>query len=55
MGLGHKEEAIRLLEQAYQEHNGYDIAFIKTDPLLKSLRGEPRFEALVAKVFAVKQ
>jgi len=50
MGLGQKEEAVRLLEQAYEERNGYDIAFIKTDPLLNSLRGEPRFEALVQKV-----
>ena len=54
MGLGQKDEAIRLLEQAYDERNGYDIAFIKTDPLLNPLRGDPRFEALVAKVFAPK-
>jgi TolB-like protein/Tfp pilus assembly protein PilF len=54
MGLGQKDEAIRLLEQAYDERNGYDIAFIKTDPLLNPLRGEPRFEALVRKVFAPK-
>jgi hypothetical protein len=27
---------------------------IKTDPLLNPLRGEPRFQALVAKVFAPK-
>jgi TolB-like protein/Tfp pilus assembly protein PilF len=55
MGLGEKDEAIRLLEQAYAERNGYDIAFIKTDPLLNPLRGEPRFQALVARVFAEKQ
>lgn len=55
MGLGQKDEAIRLLEQAYADHNGYDIAFIKTDPLLSPLRGEPRFQALVAKVFAPKK
>ena len=55
MGLGQKDEAIRLLEQAYDERNGYDIAFIKTDPLLNPLRGEPRFEALVQKVFAPKE
>jgi TolB-like protein/Tfp pilus assembly protein PilF len=54
MGLGEKDEAIRLLEQAYNEHSGYDIAFIRSDPLLNPLRGEPRFEALVAKVFAPK-
>ena len=55
MGLGQKDEAIRLLEQAYDERNGYDIAFIKTDPLLNPLRGEPRFEALVQKVFTPKE
>ena len=54
MGLGNNDEAIRLLEEAYADHNGYDIAFIKTDPLLNPLRGEPRFRALVAKVFAPK-
>jgi TolB-like protein/Tfp pilus assembly protein PilF len=54
MGLGHKDEAIRLLEQAYVEHNGYDIAYIKTDRLLTPLRNEPRFQALVAKVFSPK-
>jgi TolB-like protein/Tfp pilus assembly protein PilF len=55
MGLGEKQEAIHLLERAYEDHNGYDIAFIKTDPLLNPLRGEPRFQALVAKVFAPKE
>ena len=54
MGLGHKDEAIRLLEQAYAEHSGYDIAYIKTDRLLTPLRNEPRFQALVAKVFSPK-
>lgn len=54
MGLGHNEEAIRLLEEAYADHNGYDIAYIKTDRLLNPLRGEPGFQALVAKVFAPK-
>ena len=54
MGLGRKDEAIRLLEEAYMDHSGYDIAYIKTDPLLAPLRNEARFQALVAKVFAPK-
>jgi hypothetical protein len=54
MGLGQKDEAIRLLEEAYEDHNGYDIAFIKTDRLLSPLHNEPRFQALVQKVFAPK-
>ena len=55
MGLGQKDEAIRLLEEAYEDHNGYDIAFIKTDRLLSPLHNEPRFQALVQKVFAPKE
>jgi TolB-like protein/Tfp pilus assembly protein PilF len=54
IGLGNKNEAIRLLEQGYAEHSGYDIAYIKTDRLLAPLRDEPRFQALVAKVYAPK-
>jgi TolB-like protein/Tfp pilus assembly protein PilF len=54
MGLGQKDEAIRLLEEAYEDHNGYDIAFIKTDRLLSPLHNEPRFQVLVQKVFALK-
>jgi TolB-like protein/Tfp pilus assembly protein PilF len=52
MGLGQKAEAIHLLEQAYDDRDGYDMAFIKTDPLLDPLRSDPRFEALVQKIFA---
>jgi tetratricopeptide (TPR) repeat protein len=54
MGLGQKGEAIHLLEKAYDDRDGYDIAFIKTDPFLDPLRGEPQFKALVQKVFAPK-
>jgi TolB-like protein/Flp pilus assembly protein TadD len=54
MGLGHKGEAITLLERAYDDRDGYDMAFIKTDPLLDPLRGEPQFKVLVQKVFAAK-
>jgi TolB-like protein/Tfp pilus assembly protein PilF len=52
MGLGQKAEAIHLLEQAYDDRDGYDMAFIKTDPLLDPLRSDPQFQALVQKVFA---
>ena len=52
IGLGQKDEAIQLLEETYEERDGYDIAFIKVEPLLDPLRGDPRFEALVQKVFA---
>jgi tetratricopeptide (TPR) repeat protein len=52
IGLGQKNEAIQLLEETYEDRDGYDIAFIKVEPLLDPLRGDPRFEALVQKVFA---
>jgi TolB-like protein/Tfp pilus assembly protein PilF len=53
LGLGDKEEALRWLEKSYQDR-GYDICTIKVDPFLDPLRGDPRFEALVAKVLAPK-
>jgi TolB-like protein/Tfp pilus assembly protein PilF len=51
IGLGHKNEAIQLLEETYEERDGYNIVFIKVEVLLDPLRGDPRFEALVQKVF----
>jgi hypothetical protein len=35
-------------------HEVADITFIKVDPLLDPLRGDPRFEALVQKVVGTK-
>ena len=54
IGLGDKEEALRWLEKSYQDRAGNDLEFIRVEPLLDPLRGDPRFEALVAKVFAPK-
>jgi TolB-like protein/Flp pilus assembly protein TadD len=51
LGLGQTEEALNFLEKAYEERDGYNIAFIKADPFLDPLRGNPRFEALVNKIF----
>ena len=53
LGFGDKEEALRWLEQSYQDRFP-EITRIKVDPFLDPLRGDPRFEALVAKVFAPK-
>jgi len=52
--LNNKEEALRWLEQGYAERDGSNISTIKVDPLLASLHGDPRFEALVQKVTAPK-
>jgi len=54
LGLGDKEEALRWLQKSYQDRAGLEIAAIKVDPFLDPLRGDPRFEELVEKVFAPK-
>src|ERR1700731_1269806 len=51
LGLGNKEEAFRWLEKAYDDRVGDALRFVKVEPLLDPLRGDPRFEALVAKIF----
>jgi len=50
LGLGNKEEALRWLEQSYQDRAGADIGWIRVDPLIDPLRGDPRFEALAEKI-----
>jgi TolB-like protein/Tfp pilus assembly protein PilF len=52
LSLGNREEAVGWLEQSAADHEDIDITFIKVDPLLDPLRGDPRFEALVQKVVA---
>jgi TolB-like protein/Tfp pilus assembly protein PilF len=54
LGLGEKDQAIDFLEKTYDDRDGYNLAFIKVDPFFDPLRGDPRFEALVQKIFAVK-
>jgi len=54
LSLGQKDQALTALEQSYAERDGDDIGVIKVDPLLDSLHGDPRFEALVQKVIAPK-
>jgi TolB-like protein len=51
MALGEKDKAIDYLERAYREHGGTEISGVKVDPMLDPLRGDPRFEALVARIF----
>jgi tetratricopeptide (TPR) repeat protein len=50
LGLGDKNEALHWLEQSYQDRAGSDIGYIRVDPLLDPLRGDPRFEALAEKI-----
>ena len=54
LSLNNKDEALRWLEQGYEERDGSNICWINVDPLLDPLHGDPRFEALVQKVIAPK-
>jgi serine/threonine protein kinase/Tfp pilus assembly protein PilF len=54
IALGENDKAIDYLERDYRDHTDYEIALIKVDPMLDPLRGDPRFQALVSKVFAAK-
>jgi TolB-like protein/Tfp pilus assembly protein PilF len=55
LGLGDKEEALRWLEQAYQDRAGNDIGWIRVDSLVDPLRGDPRFEALAEKIVPARE
>jgi DNA-binding winged helix-turn-helix (wHTH) protein/TolB-like protein/tetratricopeptide (TPR) repeat protein len=48
IGLGEKEEAIKLLERAYDERAGW-IINLRVDPFLNPLRSEPQFQKLIAR------
>ncbi len=55
LGLGDKQEAMRWLEKSYEDRAGADIGWIRVDPLLEPLRGDPRFEALAEKIVPAAQ
>jgi TolB-like protein/Tfp pilus assembly protein PilF len=50
LSMNNKDEAIRCLEQSFQERDGGYVGRIRVDPLLDPLRGDPRFEALANKI-----
>lgn len=52
--LGDHEEAFRYLEKAY-EHRSHLLVNLQVDPGLDPLRSDPRFAALVERVFAKTQ
>ncbi len=54
-GLGEKMKAIDYLEREYVNHDNIDTAWIRVDPMLDLLRGDPRFEALVQEVLTPKK
>jgi TolB-like protein/Flp pilus assembly protein TadD len=50
LGLGDRNETFNWLEQGYRDRDGYYMAVIRIDPVLASLHGDPRFEALAEKI-----
>jgi TolB-like protein/Tfp pilus assembly protein PilF/predicted Ser/Thr protein kinase len=48
-GRGEIDDAFRWLDRAYHEHY-HQMAVVKTDPLFKNLRGDPRFQALLSRM-----
>jgi hypothetical protein len=48
-GLGKKDEALKLLEQAYQERFGL-LVYLKIEPRFDLLREEPQFKDLLARI-----
>jgi len=54
LGLGEKEKALDWLEKSYQDQESA-CWYLKVDPIYDSVRNEPRFQALVQKVFGSKQ
>src|SRR5207249_1342373 len=55
LALGENEKAIDDLERAYRERADPFIVCLKVEPLLDPLRGDPRFERLVAKVIGIAE
>jgi serine/threonine-protein kinase len=55
LSLNNKDEALRWLEQGLKERDGSNISWIKVDPLLDPLHGDPRFESLVQRVVGEKK
>jgi TolB-like protein/DNA-binding winged helix-turn-helix (wHTH) protein/Tfp pilus assembly protein PilF len=47
--LGETDEALKLLQKAYEEHSGW-LTFVKVDPELDNLRSDPRFTELLRRI-----
>jgi len=49
VGLGDKAQALEWLQRAHEDHS-FELTWIKVDPRLDSLRGEPRFQDLLRRM-----
>jgi TolB-like protein/Tfp pilus assembly protein PilF len=52
-GLGQKDQTFAWFEKAYEERSGA-LPYLKVNPTWDPLRSDPRFEALIEKVFGSK-
>ena len=50
LGLGEKEKALDWLEKSYQDQESA-CWYLKVDPIYDSVRNEPRFQAVLEKIF----
>jgi len=50
LGHGDRERALDLLDQSYDERSGWVMPFLQVYPQFDPLRGDPRFESLVARM-----
>src|SRR5205823_4634657 len=55
LGLGDREATLTALEKSFEELNGNTLEYIRTDPFLDPLHGDPRFEALAEKIVPAAQ
>mgnify|MGYP001570973103 FL=1 len=49
LGLGDWSRALDWAERSLEERRGW-LAYLKVNPMLDALRGEPRFQALVGRM-----
>jgi eukaryotic-like serine/threonine-protein kinase len=54
LALGQKDEAVKWLESSYAKHQP-DLNWIRVDPDLRPLHGDPRFEALAEKIVPARE
>jgi Flp pilus assembly protein TadD len=49
LGLGNVQQALDWTERAYEERRGW-LAYLRVNPIMDPMRGEPRFDALVKRM-----